>query len=61
MIKHVKQTNVCYPRQQINQTWLTFMSCLNMIIEHLGDNDYKIPHMNKAKLEHEEIYLQFWM
>ena len=32
---------------------LTFMSCLNMIIEHLGDNDYKIPHMNKAKMEWE--------
>ena len=29
------------------------MSCVNVIIEHLGDNDYKIPHMNKAKMEHE--------
>ena len=29
------------------------MSCLNMIIKHLGDNDYKIPHMNKAKMEQE--------
>ena len=27
------------------------MSCLNMIIEHLGDNNYKIPHMKKAKME----------
>ena len=29
------------------------MSCLNMIIKHLGHNDYKIPHMNKAKMEWE--------
>ena len=29
------------------------MSCLNQIIDHNGDNDYKIPHMKKAKLERE--------
>ena len=29
------------------------MSCLSCIIENLGDNDYKIPHMNKAKMEQE--------
>ena len=29
------------------------MSCLNMIIKHLGDNDYKIPHVKKAKIEWE--------
>ena len=33
--------------------WLTYMSCLNKIINHLGDNDYKIPHMNKSKMEWE--------
>ena len=51
MIKHVKQQYAYYPRQQINWTWLTFMSCLNMIIEHFRDNNYKIPHMNKGKME----------
>ena len=53
IIKHVKQAYVCYLLQLINQTWLTFMSCLNMIIKDLGDNDYEIPHMNKAKMEQE--------
>ena len=53
MIKHIQQTFACYQRQNINRTWLTFMSCLNMIIKHLGDNNYKIPKMNKAKMEQE--------
>ena len=26
-------------------------ACLNCIIEHLGGNNYKILHMNKAKME----------
>ena len=29
------------------------MSCLYMIVGHLGDNDYNIPLMNKAKMEQE--------
>ena len=29
------------------------MSCLNMIIDHLGSNDYKILHMTKSKMEQE--------
>ena len=29
------------------------MSCWNKIINYLGDNDYKIPHMNKSKMEWE--------
>ena len=29
------------------------MSWLNMIIKQMGDNDYKIPHMNKVKMEQE--------
>ena len=29
------------------------MSCLNCIIGHFGDCDYKILHMNKAKMEQE--------
>ena len=34
-------------------TWLAYMSCLSMIIDHLGDNDYKVPRMNKSKMEQE--------
>ena len=53
MIQHIQQRFQQYPRQKINRTFLTYMSYLNCIIEHLGDNDYKIPHMNKAKMEWE--------
>ena len=53
MIQHIQQTFNQYLRQNINRTWLNYMSCFNMIIEHLGDNIYKIPHMNKAKMEQE--------
>ena len=42
MIEHIQQTFANYLRQLINRTWLTYMSCLNMIITHLWDNDY--PH-----------------
>ena len=51
VIQHKQQTFGHYPRQKINHTWLAFMMCLNEIIEHLGDNDYKTPHMNKEKLK----------
>ena len=53
MIQHIQQTFTHYLRQKINQTGLTYMSCLNMIIKHLGDNHYKIPHINKTKMEQE--------
>ena len=53
MIKHIQQTFDQYPRQKFNGTWLTYMSSLNMIIDHLGDNNYKIPYMNKSKMEWE--------
>ena len=38
---------------KINRTWLTLQSCLNEILLNDGGNEYKIPHMNKAKLERE--------
>ena len=51
MMAHIQQTFENYLRQNINQTWLTYMSCLNMTIDHSGDNDCKNPHMNKSKME----------
>ena len=33
--------------------WLTYMSSLNNNIDHLRDTNYKIPHMNKCKMEQE--------
>ena len=51
MIAHIQQIFANHLRQNINWTWLTYMSCLNMIINHLGDKDYKIPHIIKSKME----------
>ena len=52
IIAMVNKAFVEYPPNLINRIWLTYMSCLNMIIENDGGNHYKIPHMNKAKMEH---------
>jgi len=35
----------------LNRIWLTHASLLNEVIEQNGGNNYKIPHMGKARLE----------
>ena len=40
-----------YPYCKLNRVWLTLQSCLNMIIENDGGNDYKILHMGKESLD----------
>jgi hypothetical protein len=40
-----------YHVYKLNRVWLTLQSCMNMIVEQRGDNQYKIPHMNKERLE----------
>jgi hypothetical protein len=40
-----------YHVNKLNRIWLTLQSCMNEIIEEKGDNKYKIPHMNKERLE----------
>ena len=42
-----------HPANKLNRMWLTRMQVMNRIIECHGDNDYKLPHMNKDKLERE--------
>jgi hypothetical protein len=51
LIKAVEDAYWKYPANKLNRMWLTYQSCLNMIIEHEGDNFYSIPHMNKEGLE----------
>ena len=53
MIQHIQQNFNQYLRQNINRAWLTYTVCLSMIIKHLGDNDYKNPHINEDKMEWE--------
>ena len=51
MIKSVEKAYGEYPYRKLNHVWLTLQSCLNMIIENDGRNDYKIPHLGKESLE----------
>ena len=51
LIKLVGKAYGEYPLRKLNHVWLTLQSCLNVIIENDGGNDYKIPHMGKESLE----------
>ena len=51
LIEMVEEAFNKYPSNKLNRIWLTLQSCMNMIIESNGDNQYKIPHMNKDRLE----------
>ena len=51
LIKSVEKAYGEYPLRKLSHVWLTLQSCLNMIIENDGGNDYKIPHMGKESLE----------
>ena len=50
LIKSVEKAYGEYPYRKLNCVWLTSQSCLNMIIENDGGNDYKIPHMGKESM-----------
>jgi hypothetical protein len=47
----VQRTYEEYPLHLINRVWLSLLCCFNEIIESRGDNDYKLPHIGKARLE----------
>ena len=51
LIKSVEKAYGEYPYHRLNCVWLTLQSCLNMIIENDGGNNYKIPHMGKESLD----------
>ena len=51
LIKSVEKAYGEYPYRKLNHVWLTLQSCLDMIIENDGGNDYKIPHMGKESME----------
>ena len=51
LMKSVEKAYGEYPMCKLNYVWLTLHSCLNMIIENDGGNDYKIPHMGKESME----------
>ena len=51
IIECVQQTYWNYLAYLINRMWLTHQCCMNEIIASHGDNDWKIPHMEREKLE----------
>ena len=51
LIKSVEKAYGEYPLHKLNHVWLTLQSCLNIIIENDGGNDYKILHMGKESME----------
>ena len=51
LIKLVEKAYGEYPYCKLNRVWLTLQSCLNMIIENDGGNDYKILHLGKESME----------
>ena len=51
LIKLIEKAYGEYPLRKLNHVLLTLQSCLNMIIENDGGNDYKIPHMGKESME----------
>ena len=53
LIKAVSDAYDKYPREKINQTWLTLQCCFNKIVTHHGDNDYHIDHITKRKIRME--------
>jgi hypothetical protein len=53
IIDMVVRTYNEYPHSKIDRLFVTLMSIYNSIIEHYGDNFFKIPHMNKDKMEKE--------
>ena len=53
LIEMVKLSYTSYPAEKLNRIWLTLQSCMNEIIEDGGGNRYKIPHLNKERLERE--------
>ena len=55
-IKSVEKAYSEYPMCKLNYVWLTLQSCLNMIIENDGGNDYKIPHMGKESMERRGLH-----
>lgn len=53
LITMVEETYRDYPTNKINRLFVTLQTIFNSILEHHGDNQFKIPHMGKERLERE--------
>ena len=60
LIQSVEKAYGEYPLRKLNHVRLTLQSCLNMIMENDGGNDYKIPHMEKNPWKGGGSFHGFW-
>eukprot|EP00903_Cladosiphon_okamuranus_P008822 g8449.t1 len=51
LVTAVEQAWAADPPKVLNRVWLSLQACLEQIMLAGGDNDYKLPHIGKAKLE----------
>jgi hypothetical protein len=51
LIKMLEDAYRNHALESLNRIWLSPQSVMNKIIEERGDNKFKIPHMNKDRLE----------
>jgi hypothetical protein len=50
IIQYVSLAYQEYDQAKINDIWLSMMEVLNLVIEHHGGNDFRLPHLRKAAL-----------
>jgi len=53
LIATVQQCYEDCPISKLKQLWITLQAMCNEIVTSAGDNNFKMPHMNKEKLERE--------
>jgi hypothetical protein len=51
LIETVKNAYRDYPPCKLRDAYLTLQGCMNCIMDCNGGNDYKIPHLGKARME----------
>lgn len=51
LIEAVKKSFDEYPTKKVEYVWLTLQICMREILKVEGYNRYKIPHVNKARLD----------
>ena len=59
IIECVQRAYEEYPWNKINRMFVTLMCVFDCIIRCHGDNTYKLPHMNKARMEEEGTLPQY--
>ena len=58
LVEQVENAFQRFDPKMLNRSFVTLQSCYDEILKCHGNNTYKIPHMNKARLEREGILPQ---